>query len=46
MFDWSIDPKSQLALLCLLTAFLFWNNDMLFFTFSSMAICSRISQQF
>jgi hypothetical protein len=46
MFDWSLDPKSQLAFLCLLTAFVFWNNDALFFMFSSMAICSRISHLF
>ena len=27
-------------------AFVFWNNDALFFMFSSMAICSRISHLF
>lgn len=29
--DYSLDPRSMLALLCLFTAFAFWNNDMLFF---------------
>ncbi len=42
MFDWSLDPRSQLALLCLLTAFYFWNNDALFFTFAIMAVCTRL----
>jgi hypothetical protein len=42
MFDWSMDPRSQLALLCLATAFAFWNNDMLFFLFCLMAFCSRV----
>lgn len=42
MFDWSLDPKSQLALLCLVTAFVFWNNDLLFFTFSTMAFFTRV----
>lgn len=41
MFDWSLDPRSQLALLCLATAFAFWNNDWLFFTFALMAVCTR-----
>jgi len=42
MFDWSIDPRSQLAILCLVTAFVFWNNDLLFFMFCIMAVFSRI----
>jgi hypothetical protein len=42
MFDWSLDPRSQLALLCLATAFAFWNNDMLFFLFCLLAFCSRV----
>jgi len=42
MFDWSIDPRSQLAILCLITAFVFWNNDLLFFMFCVMAVCSRV----
>lgn len=46
MFDWSLDPRSQLAFLCLLTAFVFFNNDGLFFMFSTMAVCSRISHLF
>ena len=43
MFDWSLDPRSQLALLCLATAFVFWNNDPLFFTFTIMAFVTRLS---
>ncbi len=42
MFDCSLDPRSQLAFLCLATAFVFWNNDLLFFTFSIMAFCTRV----
>ena len=42
MFDWSLDPRSMLALLCIFTAFVFWNNDLLFFTFAIMAICTRL----
>ena len=41
MFDWSLDPRSQLALLCLLTALFFWNNDPLFFLFATLAFCTR-----
>lgn len=37
-----LDPRSQLALMCLITAFVFWNNDLLFFTFSLMAFCTRL----
>ena len=44
MFDWSLDPRSQLALLCLLTAFVFWNNDLLFFSFALMAAFSQVSR--
>jgi hypothetical protein len=40
MFDLA-DPKSQLALLCLLTAFVFWEKDLLFFMFAIMAVCTR-----
>jgi hypothetical protein len=43
MFDWSLDPRSQLAALCLLTAFCFWNNDPLFFLFATMAVVSRLA---
>ncbi len=43
MFDWSLDPRSQLAILCLLTAFFFWNNDPVFFLFGSLAAISRLS---
>jgi hypothetical protein len=42
MFDRSLDPRSQLALMCLLAAFFYWNNDLLFFTFATMAICTRV----
>lgn len=43
MFDWSLEPRSQLALLCLLTAFVFWNQDALFFAFATMAAVTRIA---
>lgn len=43
MFDWSLDPRSQLALLCLVTAFFFWNNDSMFFLFGALAAISRLS---
>ena len=39
--DYSLDPRSVLALLCLFTAFAFWKNDVLFFTFATMALWSR-----
>ena len=42
MFDWSLDPRSQLAILCLLTAFVFWNNDALFFLFALLAVCTKV----
>ena len=42
MFGWSLDPRSQLALLCLLTSFVFWNNDALFFLFATLAVCTRV----
>jgi hypothetical protein len=45
MFDWSLDPKAQLGFLCVLTALVFWNNDPLFYLFSLMAICTRISRE-
>ena len=34
MFDWSLDPRAQLASMCLLTAIFFYSNDLLFYTFS------------
>jgi hypothetical protein len=43
MFDWSLDPRSQLAILCLITALFFWNNDAVFFLFGAMAAVSRLS---
>jgi hypothetical protein len=45
MFDWSLDPRAQLGLLCLFTAFAFWNNDLLFFVFFIMGICTCISRE-
>jgi hypothetical protein len=42
MFDWSLDPRSQLALLCLVTAFFFWDTDILFFLFATLAVCTRV----
>ena len=42
MFDWSLEPRSQLAMLCLLTAFVFWNNDVLFFAFAILAAFTRL----
>ena len=45
MFDWSLDPRSQLSFLCLLTAFYFWNNDVLFFTFATLAFFTRVGSQ-
>ena len=45
MFDWSLDPRSKLALLCLVTAFVFWNNDILFFLFATLALCTRVFSQ-
>lgn len=41
MFDRSLDPRSRIALLCLVTAFVFWNDDPLFFLFSIMAFCTK-----
>jgi hypothetical protein len=42
MFERFLDPRSQLALMCLVTAFLFWNNDILFFTFGLLAVCTHV----
>ncbi len=39
--DYSLDPRSQLVLLCLFTAFVFWNTDSLFFLFATMAAFTR-----
>jgi hypothetical protein len=33
-------------MLCLFTAFVFWNNDLLFFTFAVMALCTRLAGSF
>lgn len=44
MFDWSLEPRSQLAMLCLLTAFVFWNHDALFFAFATMAAVTRLAE--
>jgi hypothetical protein len=43
MFDWSLEPRTQLAMLCLLSAFIFWNNDLLFFAFAIMAAVTRLA---
>ncbi len=43
MFNRFLDPRSQLALMCLATAFVYWNNDLLFLTFSFMALCTRMA---
>jgi hypothetical protein len=43
MFDWSLDPKQQLAALCFVTALCYWNNDVVFFLFASLAILSRVA---
>ena len=45
MFDWSLDPRAQLAVLCFVTALYYWNNDPLFFLFASLAIFSRFFGQ-
>ena len=42
MFSRWLDPRSQLAIMCLITAFVYWNNDLLFLTFSVMAFCTRV----
>jgi hypothetical protein len=44
MFDWSLEPRSQLAMLCLLTAFVFWNNDAMFFAFAILAAFTRLAE--
>ncbi len=40
MFDWSLDPRSRVAALCIFTAFALWNNDVLFVLFLLMAVCT------
>jgi hypothetical protein len=45
MFDWSVDPRAQLGILCLLTAITFWNSDLLFLLFFVLGICTCISRQ-
>ncbi|HXE14882.1 MAG TPA: hypothetical protein VN633_22340 [Bryobacteraceae bacterium] len=44
MFDRFLDPRSQVALMCLFTAFAFWNNDPLFFIFAAMAACTKLAE--
>ena len=44
MFDSSLHPRTQLAILCLLSAFVFWNNDGLFFSFATMAAVTRLAE--
>lgn len=43
MFDGYLEPRTRLAMLCLLTAFVFWNHDALFFVFASMAAATRLA---
>lgn len=45
MFDWSLDPRSCVAALCILTAFALWNNDALFVLFLLMAVCTKVGEQ-
>lgn len=42
MFKGHLTPRSQLAILCAATAFVYWNNDLLFFTFTIMAVCTGL----
>ena len=42
MFDWSLDPRSRIAALCIFTAFALWNNDSLFVLFMLMAVCTKL----
>jgi hypothetical protein len=42
MFNGYLDPRSQLALMCVATAFVFWSNDLLFYVFLIMAFCTRL----
>ena len=44
--DYSLDPTSVLALLCLVTAFGFWDNDLLFFMFATMAMLTRVMRSY
>jgi len=44
MFDGFLDVRSQVAFLCLFTAFAFWNNDPLFFVFAAMAACTKLAR--
>ena len=37
-----VDPRSQLALMCLMTAFFYWNNDPVFYLFTVMAFWTRV----
>jgi hypothetical protein len=44
MSDGFLDPRSQIALMCLFTAFAFWNNDPLFFVFAAMAALTKLAE--
>jgi energy-coupling factor transporter transmembrane protein EcfT len=39
-----LEPRTQLAILCLLSAFVFWNNDILFFAFAIMGAVTRLAE--
>ena len=45
MFDLFADPKSQLAILCFVTALYFWNNDLVFLLFITLALFSRLYRE-
>lgn len=45
MFDLPVDPRAQLGVLCLFTAIVFWNSDLLFLLFFVLGICTCISRQ-
>lgn len=45
MFDWSLDPRSRVAALCIFTALALWNNDVLFMLFLLMAVFTKMSEQ-
>ncbi len=45
MFDWLLDPKMRLAALCFVTALCYWNNDVVFLLFSTLALFSRFSAE-
>ncbi|MBV9781421.1 MAG: hypothetical protein JOY62_15765 [Acidobacteriaceae bacterium] len=44
MFNRDLDARAQLALMCAATAFVYWNNDLLFLMFSMMAFCTGLGR--